>query len=251
MFPIRDHNPSRSRPYVTWALIAANIVIFVLYYPGMENDYQLASFWQEWAMIPEQVADGRRVHTVFTSMFLHAGYMHLGSNMLFLWIFGDNMEDSFGHTMFLGFYLLSGIGADFLQILSDSASVIPMVGASGAIAGVLGGYLLLFPKARVDVILIILIFFKTFTLRAWLVLGAWFGLQVFNSFDSIGETDGGVAHWAHTGGFLAGVLLTIPYWLAQGGTEFWHKNEGHPPHEPTQAPTSITRIPIVRRRRRR
>jgi len=250
MFPIRDHNPSRRTPYVTWALIAANIVIFALYYPWMETNYQLATFWQEWAMIPENVADGRRMHTVFTSMFLHGGYMHLGSNMLFLWIFGDNMEDSFGHAPFLGFYLLCGIAADLIQVLSDTASMIPTVGASGAIAGVLGGYLLLFPKARVDVILIIIIFFKIFTLRAWIVLGVWFGLQVFNSLGSIGTTGGGVAYWAHTGGFVAGVLLTLPYWLRQGGTQFWEKTHGHPPHAPTPAPTRMTPIPVVRRRRR-
>ena len=248
MFPIRDHNPSRRTPYVTYGLIAINVIVFLSYYPLMADDYQLAAFWQEWAMIPEKVADGRRSFTVLSAMFLHAGWMHLGGNMLFLWIFGDNMEDSFGHMPFLGFYLLSGIAASMVQVLSDSASIIPTVGASGAIAGVLGGYLLLFPKARVDIIIIFIIFFKTFTLRAWIVLGVWFGLQVFNSFGSSGG--GGVAYWAHTGGFVAGVLLTLPYWLAKGGTDFWQKTHGHPPNEPTAAPTRLTSIPVVRRRRR-
>ncbi len=249
MFPIRDHNPSRSTPYVTWALIALNIGIFLSYYPLMADEYQLASFWQEWAMIPESIADGRRTHTLLTSMFLHGGYMHLASNMLFLWIFGDNMEDSFGHIQFLGFYLLAGFAASFVQIASDTASYIPTVGASGAIAGVLGGYLLLFPKAKVDVILIIIIFFKIFTLRAWIVLGVWFGLQVFNSLGTVGS-EGGVAYWAHTGGFIAGVLLTLPYWLRQGGTAFWDKTHGRPPHPPTELTHRVIPIPVVRRRKR-
>ncbi len=250
MFPIRDHNPSRRTPYVTWGLIGLNVLVFLLYFPGMESDYQLAMFWQEWAMIPEKVADGRRTFTILTSMFLHAGWMHLAGNMLFLWIFGDNMEDSFGHLPFLGFYLLSGLGADVIQVVSNSSSVVPVVGASGAIAGVLGGYLLLFPKARVDVIFIFIIFFKIFTLRAWIVLGVWFGMQFFNGLGA-GTEEGGVAYWAHTGGFIAGVLLAIPYWLKQGGPAFWQKTHGHPPHEPTPVPTRLTPIPVVRRRRRR
>ncbi|MBV1865256.1 MAG: rhomboid family intramembrane serine protease [Rhodobacteraceae bacterium] len=250
MFPIRDHNPSRRTPYVTWGLIAANIVVFALYYPLMSDDYLLAVFWQEWAMIPEKVSGGHRTYTLLTSMFLHGGFIHLASNMLFLWIFGDNMEDSFGHLPFLAFYLVCGVAADLLQVLPNPSSAIPVVGASGAIAGVLGGYLLLFPKARVDVILIFIIFFKIFTLRAWIVLGFWFGLQLFNSMGSIDSTEGGVAYWAHTGGFLAGALLAIPYWLRQGGTEFWAKTHGHPPHEPTEIPERVIHIPLVRRRRR-
>ncbi len=250
MFPIRDHNPSRRTPYVTRTLIGLNVLIFLLYYPGMENGYQLAVFWQDWAMIPENVANGARTYTVLTSMFLHGGWMHLAGNMLFLWIFGDNMEDSFGHLPFLGFYLACGIAADVIQVVSNPTSMVPVVGASGAIAGVLGGYLLLFPKARVDVIFIFIIFFKIFTLRAWIVLGVWFAMQFYNGLGT-GATEGGVAYWAHTGGFIAGVLLTFPYWQKQGGPAFWRKTHGHPPHEPTPTPTRLTPIPVVRRRRRR
>ena len=249
MFPIRDHNPSGRTPFVTWALIAANILIFLAYYPALSgDDYRLAAFWADWAMVPGDVSDGRNLHTLLTSMFLHGGWMHLAGNMLFLWIFGDNMEDAFGHIGFLIFYLLCGFAADGLQIIADSGSNIPVVGASGAIAGVLGGYLLLYPKARVDIIVIFIIFFKTFALRAWIVLGIWFAMQIFGGLSSPVD-EGGVAYWAHAGGFLAGIVGALPFWLARGGIEFWTKTEGHPPHPPTQTPIALTRVPTVRRKR--
>lgn len=249
MFPIRDHNPSGRTPYVTWALIAINVVVFLSYYPVLSgNEYKLASFWADWALIPERVSGGASVHTLLTSMFLHGGWMHLLGNMLFLWIFGDNMEDSFGHGWFLIFYLACGLAADVVQVFSAPNSQVPIVGASGAIAGVLGGYLLLFPKARVDIIVIIFVFFKTFTLPAWIVLGIWLALQLFGGFSSpAGE--GGVAYWAHAGGFIGGIILALPYWHRQGGTRFWKTTEGHPPHPPTKAPKSLSRIPVVRRKR--
>ncbi len=226
-------------------------MVFALYWPLFNDELQLAAFWQDWALIPRQFSAGQDYHTVLTSMFLHGGLMHLGGNMLFLWIFGDNMEDAFGHVPFLLFYLVCGVGADLIQVLSSPSSPVPTVGASGAIAGVLGGYLLLYPKAKVDVILIIIVFFKIFTLRAWIVLGIWFGLQLFNGASTIGSTGGGVAYWAHAGGFLFGVGLTLPYWLRKGGPAFWSRTEGHPPHEPTKFPDRISPIPTVRRRRRR
>ncbi|MEP2531986.1 rhomboid family intramembrane serine protease [Shimia sp.] len=248
MFPIRDHNPSGRTPYVVYALILLNVGIFLLQLPIMGDDYRLALYYQNWALIPGEVYHGYNLHTPVTSMFLHAGWMHLAGNMLFLWIFGDNMEDEMGHIGFLVFYLLSGVGAALAQMAPDPYSNIPMIGASGAIAGVMGGYLLMFPRARVDVILIIIIFFKIFTIRAWIVLGVWFGLQVFSGVTGNGNA-GGVAYWAHAGGFVAGVLLTLPVWLRLGGPNFWRSTHGAPPHPETKYRLSQSTIPSVRRRR--
>lgn len=249
MFPIRDHNPSRRTPYVTWALIAINVVVFLSYYPVMSgDDYRLAAFWNDWAMVPREVAYGHGFHTVFTSMFLHGGWMHLIGNMLFLWIFGDNMEDSFGHVWFLAFYLLCGMMADVVHVWSAPNSNVPVVGASGAIAGVLGGYLLLFPKARVDIVVIFVIFFKTFPLSAWIVLCYWIGMQVLSGL-ATPAGGSGIAYWAHAGGFVAGIFITLPYWVRNGGTKFWKATDGHPGHPPTNTPDRLTSIPIVRRRK--
>ena len=250
MFPIRDHNPSRRTPYVTWALLAANILIFLSYYPANSgNDYALAAVWSDWATIPRNITAGTDMHSLLTSMFLHGGWMHLAGNMLFLWIFGDNMEDAFGHLPFLGFYLLCGVAADILQVVANPYSPVPVVGASGAIAGVLGGYLLLYPRARVDIIIIFIVFFKTFALRAWIVLGVWLAMQVFGGFSNP-TSEGGVAYWAHVGGFATGILAALPYWLSKGGPDFWKATDGHPPHPETATPNSLSRIPIVRRRKR-
>ena len=152
MFPIRDHNPSERTPYVTYALLAANILIFISYWP-LQTNYpeHLGAFWDAWAMRPVEITRGIDLHTLVTSMFLHGGWMHLAGNMLFLYIFGDNLEDQLGHVPFLLFYLACGVLADLGQIIADPDSPIPNVGASGAIAGVMGGYLLLFPKAKVDI----------------------------------------------------------------------------------------------------
>ncbi|MBO9477554.1 rhomboid family intramembrane serine protease [Shimia sp. R11_0] len=248
MFPIRDHNPSGRTPYVVYALIALNILIFLSYQPIMGDDYRLALFFQDWALLPAEVTEGRRLHGLFTSMFLHGGWMHLAGNMLFLWIFGDNLEDEMGHLGFLVFYLLSGLGADVAQIAANPDSLIPMVGASGAIAGVMGGYLLLFPKARVDIFLFLIIIFRIFTVPAWIMLGLWFGLQLFNGLLSNPEA-GGVAHWAHAGGFVFGALLTLPVWLRRGGAHYWQETHGHPPHPEAKYRLSQSSIPRVRRRR--
>ena len=144
MFPIRDHNPSGRTPYMTYALIAVNVSVFALYWLTITSDRDLAWFFYNWGLVPDRFLAGQRPQTIVTSMFLHGGWMHLAGNMLFLWIFGDNLEDELGHTRFLGFYLLSGLAAGAAQVASDYASPVPMVGASGAIAGIMGGYLLLF-----------------------------------------------------------------------------------------------------------
>lgn len=252
MFPIRDHNPSNRTPFVTWALIAINIVVFLSYYPTLSGSERLLmAFFDDWALVPREVVSGIDGHTLVTSMFLHGGWMHLIGNMLFLWIFGDNMEDQFGHLRFLGFYLAAGIAAAVGQILAAPASLVPMVGASGAIAGVMGAYLLFFPRARIDVLVIIVVLIKIFTIPAWIMLGLWFALQLFNGM-AMDVAGGGVAYWAHAGGFVAGVVLALPVWLRRGGISFWQKWHGEPPHAAAdyviapRGPLSLPRVQRVR-----
>ncbi len=232
MIPLRDHNPSRKTPYVTWSLMAVNIVVFALYIPLLNDPVALSGFFAEWAMVPLEITQGEEYHTAFTSMFLHGGYMHLAGNMLFLWIFGDNVEDTLGHGWFLVFYLLSGIGADVFHVFSNSMSPVPTVGASGAIAGVMGAYLLFFPKAKVDFLMFIVVIIKLITLPAFVVLIGWMAMQLFSGISATTE-GGGVAYWAHIGGFIVGILLVLPVWLKLGGTQFWQKTHYHPPHKPT------------------
>ena len=231
MFPLRDHNPSERTPFITWALIAINVVVFLSYFPGIGGqEHLLMAFYMDWALVPAEASQGQELHTILTSMFLHGGWMHIIGNMLFLYIFGDNLEDQLGHLGYLLFYLAGGVAAAFAQMAADPGSTVPMVGASGAIAGVMGGYLMLFPRARVDLALIIFVIIKVITVPAWLMLGLWFGLQLANGavMDAAG---GGVAYWAHAGGFIAGVLLILPAWLRRGGPAFWRHNHGLPPHE--------------------
>ncbi|WP_425045787.1 rhomboid family intramembrane serine protease [Primorskyibacter sp. S87] len=242
MFPIRDHNPSGRTPYVVYVLMAANILVFVSYWGMMDNPQLINKLFSEYAMIPARITDGGGFETVLSSMFLHGGIMHLAGNMLFLWIFGDNLEDEMGHLLFLAFYLASGIGAGLIHIISSPYSVVPTVGASGAIAGVMGGYLLLFPKARVDILLILIVYFRVFSIPAFVMLGVWLGMQFLGSLSSDPD-QGGVAYWAHTGGFLVGLVLTLPLWLRRGGPAFWTRTEGHPPHPEPDYRFSATRIP--------
>lgn len=241
MIPIRDHNPSRRIPFVTYALIALNVLIFLTY--GFSGAPAAEAVFRDWALFPVAITNGERYVGLLSSMFLHAGFMHIAGNMLFLYIFGDNLEDHFGHVGFLIFYLASGLAASALHIAADPSSPIPTVGASGAIAGVLGGYLLLFPKARVDILLIIIVYVQIFTAPAYIVLAVWFGLQILGGVASIGETGGGVAYWAHAGGFVAGAAFVGAAWLAGKAP---NRIDGHPDHPPTAAPT---RVPIVRRSR--
>jgi len=247
MFPIKDHNPAQGRPVVTLGLIIVNVLIFVGYWTTATDPAALAQIYQHWAMIPARITAGDGWITIFSSMFMHGGWMHLAGNMLFLWIFGDNMEDELGHFGFLAFYLICGILADVLQIAADPNSFVPTVGASGAIAGVLGGYLLMFPRAKIDVILIFIIFFKIFPVPAWIVLGVWFGLQLFNGVGA-DFSAGGVAYFAHIGGFLAGVALILPLWLRRGATGYWRQNSGQPPHADAKYQLVRSRIPKVRRK---
>ncbi|HDR28586.1 rhomboid family intramembrane serine protease [Rhodovulum sp.] len=246
MFPLRDHNPSTTTPYVVHALIAANVIVFLSYWGLFANPVALDRFFMDWALIPAAISEGMHLHGLFTSMFLHGGLLHLGGNMLFLWIFGDNLEEEFGHLGFLAFYLAGGLAAGLAQYVTAPYSTVPMVGASGAIAAVMGGYLLLFPRARVDILLFLIIIIRILPVPAWLMLGLWFGLQLFAGVSTPSDA-GGVAYWAHTGGFVAGLALTLPLWLRRGGPGFWARTHGHPPHP--EARYRPTTIPPVRRRR--
>lgn len=246
MFPIRDHNPSGRTPYVTYGLILVNIGIFLSYWGLFRDSRAINAFFYDWALVPALITEGQGYAGIVTSMFLHGGLMHLVGNMLFLFIFGDNIEDELGHAAYLGFYLASGIVAALAQYITQPLSMVPTVGASGAIAGVMGGYLLMFPRARVDILVILVIIFKVFPVPAWLMLAVWFGMQVFGE---LGARAGGagVAYWAHLGGFLAGLVLIVPAWLRRGGPAFWSRTHGHPPH-PEARYTHTTRIPKAGRK---
>ncbi|QBX99389.1 rhomboid family intramembrane serine protease [Rhodophyticola sp. CCM32] len=246
MFPIRDHNPSERTPFVTYALIAMNIVIFLTYYPFIGNDpHLLMEFYADWGLTPANLYKGNDPHTLLSYIFLHGGWMHLVGNMLFLWIFGDNLEDLLGHFGFLLFYLASGAAAGLGHMLSDPVYPVPMVGASGAIAGVMGGYLLMFPRARIDMLVILVVIFKVFTIPAWLMLGLWFTLQLFNGV-AVGAENSGIAYWAHAGGFIAGIIIMLPVWLRRGGPGYWATTHGKPPHEDVEYRVTRRRSGIPR-----
>ncbi|WP_108483192.1 rhomboid family intramembrane serine protease [Oceaniglobus ichthyenteri] len=243
MFPIRDHNPSERTPFVTYALIVLNIAVFAGMLTLEPSQRALDEFYFNWALIPAK-SDPL---TYISSQFLHGGFMHLAGNMLFLWIYGDNLENEMGHWPFLAFYLAGGIAAGLAQTMADPISGIPMIGASGAIAAVMGGYLLMFPKARIDVLIIFVVFFRIIPVPAWIVLGLWFGIQMFSGVNTPLD-GGGVAYWAHAGGFVAGIVLSIRLWLRRGGPAFWNRTQGKPPHPEAQYKLSRTNVPTVRRR---
>ncbi len=205
MFPIRDTQPSYSKPVVTILLIVVNILVFL--FEISLDPYTRNAFIGAYGMVPDQFT----LLSVLTSMFLHGGWMHVLGNMWFLWIFGDNVEDILGGSKYLLFYLLCGIAAGLTQYLVNPYSRIPTVGASGAIAGVMGAYLVKFPHSRIQTVVFILIFFTTVEIPAWIMLVYWFGIQFFNGVGTIGYSHvsegGGVAFFAHVGGFLAGVIL--------------------------------------------
>jgi membrane associated rhomboid family serine protease len=225
VLPIGDRNPTRTTPFVNYALLFINIAVFVLERSIITQGGE-AWLVPGYGLVPTRFMNDvpGEAFTIFTSMFMHGGWLHLGGNMLFLYIFGDNVEDSVGHLRYLVFYLLSGIGAAAAQVLTNPASQLPMVGASGAIAGVLGAYVVLFPSAPITVLNPPpLSFFIGFfiVVPAWFVIGAWFLVQLLSGVGSLGEAEtGGVAFFAHVGGFLAGLLLVKP--LQSGRPRFDH-----------------------------
>ena len=216
MIPLRDQNPSQSVPVVTRGLIVLNVAMFV-YELSLGPD--LRDFMFAWGLIPARLpaavglggdALARTGFTFLSSMFMHGGWAHLLGNMWYLWIFGDNVEDRFGSVRFLLFYLAAGVAASILHVISNSASHLPTLGASGAIAGVLGAYAVMFPRARVITLVPFFPFFQVFPLPALLVLGLWFVIQFFSGAIAIGYGGGaGVAWWAHIGGFVFGALVAF------------------------------------------
>jgi membrane associated rhomboid family serine protease len=206
MFPIGDDNSARRTiPFVTYALIALNVLFFLVELSGGE------AFIKQWAFVPSRFVSNPigDFLTLFSSMFMHAGWVHLGSNMLYLWIFGDNVEDRFGHIKFTIFYLVCGLAATFAQLAFSMGSNLPNLGASGAIAGVLGAYVLLFPKGRIRV----LQGQQVVQVSALIVIGIWIVLQFFSGIGSISNAvdTGGVAYMAHIGGFVAGFVLALVF----------------------------------------
>ena len=202
MIPLRDVIPSRTTPWVTLLLIAVNAIVFVheLLLPQRE----LVSFFLAHGLVPAHFS----WLAIFSSMFLHDGVLHIGSNLLCLWIFGDNVEDRLGHGRYIVFYLLTGAVAALTQVWASPDSTVPLIGASGAIAGVMGAYLVLFPHSRVLVLVPIIFFFDVIEVPAVIFLGIWFVMQAIGGVGRLAAStsQGGVAFWAHLGGFLAGVL---------------------------------------------
>lgn len=212
MLPLRDNNPRRTTPVVNTILIIINVVFF-LWELGLGPNLERVLF--QVAFVPARFwyygVDLFAFQSILISMFLHGGWLHLGGNMLYLWIFGDNIEDRLGHGKYLAFYLLCGFAATLAHAVINPGSRVPSIGASGAIAGVLGAYLVLFPRARVTTLIPIFIFITIREIPAVFVLGIWFVLQLFTGAASLAgdPSQGGVAYFAHIGGFLAGVFLVL------------------------------------------
>lgn len=239
MLPIRDRNPSGRTPHVTWALIALNVAVFFAYFPAGTNT-SVQAVYDTWGMVPRNLWNGEGAETLLTAMFVHGGWLHLALNMLFLRIFGDNLEAELGKAQFLAFYVISGLVAFALQFLAAPLSLVPVAGASGAVAGVMGGYLLMFPRARVVLLFYFVIGFRTVAVPAWALLSLWFVVQVWGGLTT--SASGSIAFWAHVGGFLTGVALCVRPWRLRGAAMFWHRFHGLPPH-----PQAQFAMPVVRR----
>jgi membrane associated rhomboid family serine protease len=230
MFPYRDDNPTLGTPVVTATLIGLNVAAWVLV-QGMGAEPYLSKSVCELGLIPGEflgrippgvavpvsetmacmVDPDHEWFTPLTSMFLHGGWFHLIGNMWFLWLFGNNVEDSMGHMRYFTFYLLSGVAAAMAQTIVNPTSPLPMVGASGAISGVMGAYVVLYPTVRVHMLIVLGFFITRIVVPAYLMLGYWFLLQVLGGLPSLGDETGGVAFWAHAGGFIAGAILILVF----------------------------------------
>ena len=225
MFPLRDRNPTELTPYFTIALIAVNVIVWVYFQGAGFSAATLMDTICRYGTIPAELTGRTGAYegvelapgatcefggftwlTLLTSMFLHGSWLHLIGNMWFLWIFGNNIEDSMGHFRFLAFYLITGLAASGVHIASAAGSPVPTVGASGAISGVMGAYMILYPRIRIDTLFIIFFFIRIIPIPAWFVLAEWFVIQLFSGLAGPG-LDAGVAFWAHIGGFVAGLAL--------------------------------------------
>jgi len=235
MLPIGDRIPTRTVPFVNYALLAANVAAFVWQYLVILAGGE-AWLVPGYGLVPSRLLydPPGEAFTILTSMFMHGGLAHLGGNMLFLYIFGDNVEDVVGHARYLGFYLLCGVGAAFAQVLTDPSSTVPMVGASGAIAGVLGAYMVRYPMAPITILVPPPFFlFLGFFIEApaWLVAGLWFVYNLVSGVGALGVQGGGVAFFAHVGGFVTGLLLIRPL-LARDRRELGRWSGWRPPGAP-------------------
>ena len=221
MIPLRDIIPSRTTPVVTIALITINVLVFLY---ELSLGRAVDAFTLYWGLVPAAFS----WVAVLTSMFLHGGIMHVAGNMLYLWIFGDNVEDRMGHGRFLVFYLLCGTAAALAQTITQPDSVVPMVGASGAIAGVMGAYFVLYPKSRIVTLVPLFFIFQVVEVPAILFLGIWFLMQFVNGLGSIvtvaaGQSAGGIAFWAHVAGFVAGISGVVVFRRPERQrVEWWH-----------------------------
>jgi membrane associated rhomboid family serine protease len=231
VIPLRDANPIRRTPLVTIGLIVACAVVFAVQLGIMANggDAALGPFVTRWGVVPAELVAGltsgalisQETATLITSQFLHGSLLHIGGNMLYLWIFGNNIEDRFGQLRFLVFYLVGGVVAALTQVAIDPTSTVPTIGASGAIAATLGAYIVLFPRARVTTAIFLVFFFQLIDVPAVLVLGFWFILQLLDGLGSLGVSSatevGGVAFFAHIGGFVFGAAVALLVRLVGGG----------------------------------
>lgn len=215
MLPLRDNIRSNSRPIVTYIILGINILVFIY---EISLGTHLDMFVKQFGAVPYNIFNPvglASYTTLFTSMFMHANLMHIIGNMLFLWIFADNIEDRLGHIMFIVFYLACGLAGTLLHSIFTPTSTIPMIGASGAISGVLGAYIILYPKARISALIPLGFFFRVIQLPSLVFLGIWFLMQFLFGISSIRATGGGVAYFAHIGGFLLGLLWALPYKFRQ------------------------------------
>lgn len=228
MFPLRDDNPHFLTPYITYVIIGLNCLAW-FFLQGMGGDPALANSICLFGLTPGellntlpagtqvqlgpqtycQMTESHSAYTLLTSMFMHGGWMHIIGNMWFMWVFGNNVEDSMGHLRFALFYLLCGLVAALLQIVSNPDSHIPMVGASGAIGGVMGAYIVLYPRVHVHMLIFLGFFVTTIAVPALFMLGYWFLIQLIGGYGSLGREGGGTAFWAHIGGFVAGAVLVF------------------------------------------
>lgn len=255
--PLYDDNKPEAWPIITWALMAACLIIFLIQ-AGL-NAYDGQIFLYRYAAIPALITSASQLPpelyaipplaTLVTSTFLHGGWLHLGGNMLYLWIFGDNVEDKMGPVRFLVFYLLCGVAASAAHVMVNPGDEVPLVGASGAIAGVLAAYLLMFPHAKVRVFMVIIIFIRWIYVPAFVVLGVWLLIQVFAAPGSLSQS-GGTAYFAHLGGFVAGLVLT-PFFRKKGVPLMTsiHELKSDTPIEPV--PMQTVRNEFVERYRHR